>query len=68
MNDPLLGVKRWLWEIAWLVADYFSGSFALLNTKDVVAVLGKASGPMHFIFSNTADCGLLSELLTQIDS
>ncbi len=50
---PFRGVKRWSWETAWLAAGVFSWiiapwAFALLNTKDVVAVLTEASGSTRF--------------------
>ena len=50
---PFRGVKRWSWETAWLAAGVFSWiiapwAFALLNTRDVVAVLGEASGATRF--------------------
>lgn len=50
---PFRGVKRWSWETAWLVAGVFSWIiapwfFALLNTKDVLAVLGETPGDTWF--------------------
>lgn len=50
---PFRGVKRWSWETSWLVAGVFSWLiapwfFALLNTKDVVAVLSETPGDTWF--------------------
>ena len=50
---PFRGVKRWSWETAWLVAGVFSWiiapwTFALLNTKDVFAVLSETPGETWF--------------------
>lgn len=50
---PFKGVKRWSWETAWLVAGVFSWiiapwTFALINTNDVVAVLGETSSSTWF--------------------
>ena len=54
------------WCFSWLI--FAPWTSALLKTHDVVDVLGEASGAMHFHFSNTAYCALLSQLHTQIDS
>jgi len=50
---PFRGVKRWSWETAWLVAGVFSWiiapwTFALINTKDVVAVLSETPAETWF--------------------
>ncbi len=50
---PFRGVKRWSWETAWLVAGVFSWIiapwfFALINTKDVLAVLSETPGETWF--------------------
>ncbi len=50
---PFRGVKRWSWETAWLVAGVFSWLiapwvFALINTKDVIAVLSETPGKTWF--------------------
>ena len=47
---PFRGVRRWSWEVYWLVAGVFSWLiapwfFALLNTKDVMAVLRDSPVP-----------------------
>lgn len=50
---PFRGVRRWSWETAWLVAGVFSWiiapwTFALINTKDVVAVLSETPAETWF--------------------
>src|ERR1700742_3168582 len=45
---PYRGVKKWSWETYWLVGFFFSWIiapifFALVQTKDLFAVLGEAS-------------------------
>lgn len=50
---PFRGVKRWSWETAWLVAGVFSWIiapwvFALINTRDVIAVLSETSSKTWF--------------------
>jgi L-rhamnose-H+ transport protein len=44
---PYRGVKKWSWEVYWLVGGFFSWILApwilaLLNTRDLLAVLGEA--------------------------